>query len=344
MGWRFHPRSYGRPRSRRRFIARRVVSPSARAWRTSGMVPILAVLALAGLAALIGNRGAPPLIPTPVPIVAAIQVPTDSPPPTLFLPPSATPSPLPPALVTVAAENARRAALAVAIYATQTTVAQPTATPLPPPTATPIPFASGGLGATLGAWEAHHGAGLWAAGSSRTYAGDTYTLFFGEPDRSAITTDSLITGMLRSWAIDHWPSLTSARATMRALLPTDAHLVRTTTDSSGLLIFDVYQSASLAARYTDPYIWLDSPPGSFVVDYSGTPVILAGVELGTLMADVGDPTSGVNTVPTAGPAPGGGGLVPSGGRSGAVCADGTFSSATGRGACSHHGGVAHWLP
>jgi len=30
-------------------------------------------------------------------------------------------------------------------------------------------------------------------------------------------------------------------------------------------------------------------------------------------------------------------------RYGAICKDGTQSSATGRGACSHHGGVAYWL-
>lgn len=33
----------------------------------------------------------------------------------------------------------------------------------------------------------------------------------------------------------------------------------------------------------------------------------------------------------------------SGGRVGAICRDGTRSYATGRGACSHHGGVDHWL-
>jgi len=46
--------------------------------------------------------------------------------------------------------------------------------------------------------------------------------------------------------------------------------------------------------------------------------------------------------PTFTPAP----VVPapsSGGRTGAICRDGTRSSATGRGACSHHGGVAQWL-
>ncbi len=30
-------------------------------------------------------------------------------------------------------------------------------------------------------------------------------------------------------------------------------------------------------------------------------------------------------------------------RVGAICNDGTSSKATGRGACSHHGGVAYWL-
>lgn len=30
-------------------------------------------------------------------------------------------------------------------------------------------------------------------------------------------------------------------------------------------------------------------------------------------------------------------------RIGAVCNDGTYSNATGRGACSHHGGVNHWV-
>jgi hypothetical protein len=35
--------------------------------------------------------------------------------------------------------------------------------------------------------------------------------------------------------------------------------------------------------------------------------------------------------------------APIGGRIGAICKDGTRSSATGRGACSHHGGVARWL-
>jgi hypothetical protein len=33
----------------------------------------------------------------------------------------------------------------------------------------------------------------------------------------------------------------------------------------------------------------------------------------------------------------------SGVRVGAICRDGTRSNATGRGACSHHGGVDHWL-
>lgn len=30
-------------------------------------------------------------------------------------------------------------------------------------------------------------------------------------------------------------------------------------------------------------------------------------------------------------------------RSGAICNDGSFSQATGSGACSHHGGVSYWV-
>jgi hypothetical protein len=45
------------------------------------------------------------------------------------------------------------------------------------------------------------------------------------------------------------------------------------------------------------------------------------------------------TVAPAKPAPATG----SGVRIGAICRDGTRSTATGRGACSHHGGVAQWL-
>lgn len=47
----------------------------------------------------------------------------------------------------------------------------------------------------------------------------------------------------------------------------------------------------------------------------------------------------VAPVYTPSPAP----QIQSGGRTGAICNDGSHSSATGRGACSHHGGVAQWL-
>ena len=35
--------------------------------------------------------------------------------------------------------------------------------------------------------------------------------------------------------------------------------------------------------------------------------------------------------------------IVTGGRTGARCRDGSYSSATGRGACSHHGGVSSWI-
>jgi hypothetical protein len=47
--------------------------------------------------------------------------------------------------------------------------------------------------------------------------------------------------------------------------------------------------------------------------------------------------------PTAKPKPTAIPLTIVGVRIGAICRDGTRSNATGRGACSHHGGVDHWL-
>ncbi|RYX83926.1 DUF3761 domain-containing protein [bacterium] len=48
--------------------------------------------------------------------------------------------------------------------------------------------------------------------------------------------------------------------------------------------------------------------------------------------------SGSSSTDVSGSAP-----ARSGGRTGAKCNDGSYSEATGRGACSHHGGVAQWL-
>lgn len=48
-------------------------------------------------------------------------------------------------------------------------------------------------------------------------------------------------------------------------------------------------------------------------------------------------------VPTARPRPTARPASNSGQRVGAICRDGSRSYATGRGACSHHGGVDHWL-
>mgnify|MGYP000195993292 CR=1 FL=1 len=59
----------------------------------------------------------------------------------------------------------------------------------------------------------------------------------------------------------------------------------------------------------------------------------------------------ISSLPVAAPLPPRGARAPSaaprtpssGGRTGAVCRDGSRSSATGSGACSRHGGVDHWL-
>jgi endonuclease YncB( thermonuclease family) len=52
------------------------------------------------------------------------------------------------------------------------------------------------------------------------------------------------------------------------------------------------------------------------------------------------PPATATRVPTPRPQPT---APPSGARCGAVCRDGSTSSATGSGACSHHGGVDHWI-
>ena len=51
----------------------------------------------------------------------------------------------------------------------------------------------------------------------------------------------------------------------------------------------------------------------------------------------------VSPPPAPPPAPNPPSEPPSGRRIGAICRDGTRSSATGRGACSHHGGVREWI-
>jgi hypothetical protein len=54
-------------------------------------------------------------------------------------------------------------------------------------------------------------------------------------------------------------------------------------------------------------------------------------------------TVGTYVAPVYTPAPSTTSTNPSSGaRTGAVCEDGSSSAATGRGACSHHGGVAYW--
>ena len=89
-----------------------------------------------------------------------------------------------------------------------------------------------------------------------------------------------------------------------------------------------------------------SAPSSSVIDYAQA----ANIQLPTAMAaPTATPTHIPTRVPTRAPAlvkprqplvtaPGTGQV-----RIGAICRDGSHSNATGRGACSHHGGVDHWL-
>lgn len=72
-----------------------------------------------------------------------------------------------------------------------------------------------------------------------------------------------------------------------------------------------------------------------------------GQWIAAFLVTTASPADEQSAAPTATPAPAQPTPAPtvnplSGQRSGAVCRDGTTSGATGRGACSHHGGVDHW--
>jgi hypothetical protein len=85
-----------------------------------------------------------------------------------------------------------------------------------------------------------------------------------------------------------------------------------------------------------------SAPSGDVARY----VQLAGLELPTAISlPTSPPTARPAAQPTARPQPKPTAvtIAPGTYRVGAICRDGTHSNATGRGACSHHGGVDHWL-
>lgn len=70
-----------------------------------------------------------------------------------------------------------------------------------------------------------------------------------------------------------------------------------------------------------------------------------GILLGLLNAEVvhAAGTSAPTLAPPPAPPPAPTPAPPTGRRIGAICNDGTHSNATGRGACSHHGGVREWI-
>lgn len=91
--------------------------------------------------------------------------------------------------------------------------------------------------------------------------------------------------------------------------------------------------------------------GFFDVIHGQTGVAPNGIELHPVVSFSGSCGSGSPSVtttvtatstPTKFVAPTPTPTSPSGVRTGAVCNDGTTSSATGSGACSHQGGVANW--
>jgi hypothetical protein len=106
-----------------------------------------------------------------------------------------------------------------------------------------------------------------------------------------------------------------------------------------ILVQGAQADGPLTRRAVVPLIANDEGPAPTAVPLAtATPTRTTAAATSTPTA-----TSTATPTPTTAPAPT---ATPtqqsSGGRTGAVCNDGTTSSATGSGACSHHGGVAYW--
>jgi hypothetical protein len=90
----------------------------------------------------------------------------------------------------------------------------------------------------------------------------------------------------------------------------------------------------------------NAPPYDVLLSQLGTFELAARYPNNSNPAAAPQPAPSSNPTATIAPAPPTWTAVPTTGpqvRCGAVCNDGTLSSATGSGACSHHGGVNHWL-
>lgn len=105
--------------------------------------------------------------------------------------------------------------------------------------------------------------------------------------------------------------------------------------------------AACNADSTKTNCWYDAYPGT-TIHYTERPTYTAPSNNSSSAnnSSSGSSSSGSSSSNSTGGSYNGGSSSTnssSGVRTGAVCKDGTRSSATGRGACSHHGGVSYWL-
>ncbi|MDF0531401.1 hypothetical protein P0W64_00705 [Tsukamurella sp. 8F] len=152
-----------------------------------------------------------------------------------------------------------------------------------------------------------------------------------EPVNSLVGPTSTTTTVITSTVT---VSATETVSTISAA-PTTTTTPATTTEATGPTGVAGIRDTATRTPVPAPRTTTDAPR-LYVAPTTGTPYV--------------PPTTYTQPYTPPAPAYGGGGSGGSGigagsgssGRSGAICRDGTTSSATGRGACSHHGGVAAW--
>jgi hypothetical protein len=164
-----------------------------------------------------------------------------------------------------------------------------TATPAPPigtPTATPLSIStpppigkSGGLGLSRGDWETKYGKpGKDSLGFIDYVSGKYVTKY----------RDDAVDYLERHWGDQGAVTMDAARTESKALIPTDASLVKTYTATGGRTV-DLYTSNSLVDRFKvgpGPYgnPWTGSDPGTFIVLYRTD----ASNRVFTILAAIGD--------------------------------------------------------
>ncbi|MBM7845373.1 SH3 domain-containing protein [Herpetosiphon giganteus] len=99
----------------------------------------------------------------------------------------------------------------------------------------------------------------------------------------------------------------------------------------------------LAQRTVYDELWYHVKVGDYDGWMSASLFDVSSEQQAVLTLDRSDLPRLPTVVPTARPRPTARPASNSGQRVGAICRDGSRSYATGRGACSHHGGVDHWL-